>query len=143
MMATARRVTIEPIVVEGLPPILADRERISDAIYHLIHNGVKFNRSGGMVTVRCSHRDGWVFIAVADTGRGIPAEKLDTLGDPFSQVADPMRRGIEGIGLGLALVKYIVQAHAGELQMKSELGVGSTFTMILPVEGPVGRSTVR
>jgi signal transduction histidine kinase len=143
MMATARRVIIEPVMVEGLPLIYADRERMSDAIYHLIHNGIKFNRSGGVVNVRCSHRDGLVSIAVSDTGRGIPAEKLETLGDPFSQLADPMRRGIEGIGLGLALVKYIVQAHAGELRMESELGVGSTFTMILPIEGPAGHSASR
>lgn len=139
MMATARRVTVEAVMVQGLPPVRADRERVSDAIYHLIHNGIKFNRSGGMVNVRCAHGDGQVKIAVADTGRGIPADRLDTLGDPFTQVADPMRRGIEGIGLGLALVKYIVQAHAGELRIESELGVGSTFTMFLPVEGPTGQ----
>ena len=143
MMATARRVTVEAVMVQGLPSVWADRERISDAIYHLIHNGIKFNRSGGMVNVRCAHGDGQVTIAVADTGRGIPADRLDTLGDPFTQIADPMRRGIEGVGLGLALVKYIVQAHAGELRMESELGVGSTFTMILPVEGPTGQGVLK
>jgi signal transduction histidine kinase len=138
VMATARRVSIAVVQVEGLPAIQADRERISDAVYHLVHNGIKFNRSGGTVGVRCDHRDGRVMIEVTDTGRGIPAEKLDSLGDAFTQLADPMKRGIEGIGLGLALVKYIVQAHGGELVIKSQLGVGSTFTMILPVGGPAG-----
>ncbi len=138
VMATARRVSIAVVQVEGLPAIQADRERISDAVYHLVHNGIKFNRSGGTVGVRCDHRDRRVMIEVTDTGRGIPAEKLDSLGDAFTQLADPMKRGIEGIGLGLALVKYIVQAHGGELVIKSQLGVGSTFTMILPIGGPTG-----
>jgi signal transduction histidine kinase len=138
VMATARRVSIAVVQVEGLPAIQADRERISDAVYHLVHNGIKFNRSGGTVGVRCAHRDGRVMIEVTDTGRGIPAEKLDSLGDAFTQLVDPMKRGIEGIGLGLALVKYIVQAHGGELVIESQLGVGSTFTMILPVGGPAG-----
>ena len=82
-------------------------------------------------------------IEVTDTGRGIPAEKLDSLGDAFTQLVDPMKRGIEGIGLGLALVKYIVQAHGGELTMESELGVGSTFTMVLPIGGPGGARRAR
>jgi len=138
VMATARRVSISVVQVEGLPAIRADRERLSDAVYHLVHNGIKFNRSGGTVGVRCDHRDGRVMIEVADTGRGIPAEKLDSLGDAFTQLVDPMKRGIEGIGLGLALVKYIVQAHGGELTIESELGVGSTFTMVLPIGGPGG-----
>jgi signal transduction histidine kinase len=136
VMATARRVSIAVVQVEGLPPVQADRERISDAVYHLVHNGIKFNRSGGTVGVRCDYRDGRVMIEVTDTGRGIPADRLDSLGDAFTQLADPMKRGIEGIGLGLALVKYIVQAHGGELIIESELGVGSTFTMVLPVGGP-------
>ena len=132
MMAAARRVSIETVMVEGLPVILADRERISDAVYHLVHNGIKFNRSGGTVNVRCGYGDGQVTIEVADTGRGIPADRLDTLADPFVQLADPVKRGVEGIGLGLALVKYIAQAHGGELGIKSQLGAGSTFTMTIP-----------
>lgn len=139
MMATARRVSIEVVVVEGLPMIRADRQRITDAVHHLVHNGIKFNRSGGSVQVRCDHGEGRVMVQVADTGRGIPEERLESLGDPFVQLADPVKRGIEGVGLGLALAKYIVQAHGGELTVESKLGVGSTFSLHLPVDGPGAR----
>ncbi len=143
MMSKARRVSIHIVVVEGMPIISADRERLSDAIYHLMHNAVKFNRSGGDVNVRCGYRDGWATVDVEDTGRGIPAEKLDELGTPFSQMVDSERRGLEGMGLGLALIKYVAQAHGGRLDIQSKLGVGSTFSFQIPVDGPASQLSSR
>jgi two-component system phosphate regulon sensor histidine kinase PhoR len=143
MMSKARRVSIHIVVVEGMPTIAADPERLADAIYHLMHNAVKFNRSGGEVNVRCGYRDGWATVDVEDTGRGIPADKLEALGAPFAQLADSERRGLEGMGLGLALIKYVAQAHGGRLEIESKLGVGSTFCFQIPVGGPASRLTGR
>ena len=106
---------------------------LAEAIYHLTHNAVKFTSTGGKVTVR-AHTDAAGFhLEVNDTGSGIPAERLPTLWDSFSQMADPLLRGVEGLGLGLALVKYVVNAHGGEVWAKSQQGVGSTFGFNLPI----------
>jgi signal transduction histidine kinase len=120
----------------GLPPLVGDEMRLAEATYHLIHNAIKFTHSGGMVTVEYWLKDKGVTFEVQDTGIGIPAEKLKLLGDPFSQIADPLKRGMEGLGLGLALVKYVVHAHGGQLTMSSQEGVGSKFGFWLPLAGP-------
>jgi signal transduction histidine kinase len=75
---------------------------------------------------------------VKDSGVGIPADRLPDLWEGFTQMADPLRRGVEGLGLGLALVKYIVRAHGGRVWANSEEGVGSTFGFEIPLEGPQG-----
>jgi len=74
-----------------------------------------------------------LYLAVNDTGEGIAEEDLPLLWESFSQVADSLERGNIGLGLGLALVKHIVEAHHGEVWVKSELGVGSTFGFNLPI----------
>ena len=118
------------------PLIYGDRERLEDAVRHLMHNAIKFNRPGGSVEVRYAIEGEMAVIEVADSGRGIPADRLPDLGTPFMQLADPVKRGVEGVGLGLSLVTYVVQAHGGELAVESELDVGSTFTIRLPIGGP-------
>ncbi len=139
-MAKARRVSVNVLVVGAVPPVFGDRERLADAVYHLVHNAIKFNRSGGTVNVSCRSVDGDVVLQVEDTGRGIPANQIDSLGRPFNQLVDPIKRGTEGLGIGLALVKYIAQAHGGQLQVESKLGVGSAFMVRIPLDRP--RSTL-
>lgn len=121
---------------EGMPQIWADKRRLSEAVYHLIHNAIKFNRTGGMVRVRYRSDDDKVWFEVRDTGVGISADKLNVLWDPFSQVADPLTRGIEGLGLGLALVKFVVCAHGGRVGVSSRKGAGSAFSFWVPISGP-------
>ena len=133
-VADSRQVTLHVAPSNGVPPIMADEARLSEAIYHLIHNAIKFNQAGGTVQIRCWAEDGGVTFEVQDTGTGIPAEKLKLLGDPFSQVADPVKRGVEGLGLGLALVKYVVRAHGGQMDISSQEGVGSRFRFWLPLK---------
>ena len=96
---------------------------------------------GEIVRVYCWTKDDKVSFTVQDTGIGVPQDKLALLGDPFSQMADPLRRGVEGLGLGLALVKYVVHAHGGQLEMKSQENVGSTFGFWLPITRP-GQATL-
>ena len=135
-IAAARRVSVSINATPDLPSIYGDRERLEDAVRHLMHNAIKFNRPGGSVEVRYAIEEETALIEVADSGRGIPADRLADLGTPFMQLADPVKRGVEGVGLGLSLVTYVVQAHGGELDIESELDVGSTFTIRLPVGGP-------
>jgi len=122
---------------EGMPLIRADEGRLKEAIYHLVYNAIKFNRPGGSIHVHYAWDDKCLKFEVKDTGIGIPAEKLEQLWDTFSQVADPLKRGREGLGLGLALVRYVVRAHGGRVGASSQEGVGSTFRFWLPRNGPV------
>lgn len=111
----------------------ADRERISEAIWHLLHNAIKFTKRGGQITVEAANQDGGISVQVEDTGVGISADQQSRLWEAFTQVADPLQRGVEGLGLGLALVRYVALAHGGKITLHSELGVGSVFRLWLPV----------
>ncbi len=128
---------------EGLPPINGDRARLGDAIYHLMQNAIKFTGPEGVVTARCWPKDGCLYFAVTDTGVGVPSDKLAGLWEGFEQMADPLKRGLEGLGLGLALVKYVVTAHDGEVTAESVEGEGSTFGFHIPIGGPAPRTTIR
>lgn len=123
---------------EGLPPVHGDRARLSDAAYHLIQNAIKFTGPGGAVTARCRAKEGQFIFEVTDNGVGVPPEKLESLWEGFNQMADPLKRGLEGLGLGLALVKYVVTAHGGQTIAQSSglPGEGSTFGFTIPLAGP-------
>jgi hypothetical protein len=130
------------VTIDGdkqMPCICADERRLSEAVYHLVHNAIKFNRMDGMVRVRYRSDDEKVWFEVRDTGVGIPSDKLSLVWDPFSQAADPVMRAIEGLGLGLALVKLVVNAHGGRVGVSSREGVGSAFSFWVPIAGPDGR----
>jgi signal transduction histidine kinase len=77
----------------------------------------------------------WVKIAVSDTGSGIEPEHMEMIWELFEQGSDPLRRGQEGLGLGLALSRYIVEGHQGKIEAETQVGSGSTFTIKLPRNG--------
>jgi signal transduction histidine kinase len=132
-LAQSNGVTLEIELGGERPLILADPAHIADAIYHLVHNAIRFSPEGGIVWVRVQQKGTAVSLTVQDTGAGIPSDKLSTLWDGFSQLADPLLRGVEGLDLGLSLVKYIVKAHNGELFAESQIGQGSTFGFAIPI----------
>jgi signal transduction histidine kinase len=120
-------------VSEAALELRGDKDRLGDAVYHLVHNAIKFTETGGEVWVRCRSADHSIRFEVQDTGVGVPEDKLPTLWEDFTQMADPLRRGVEGLGLGLALVKYVVNAHdGGDVFAQGEEGVGSTFGFEIP-----------
>lgn len=121
-------------VSDNLPEIQGDVERLTDAVHELVTNALKFTPRGGKITVNMWAKDKLLFFTVQDTGQGIPPAELPALWDGFRQMADPLLRGREGLGLGLALVKYIVEAHQGEVWATSQVGVGSTFGFKLPIQ---------
>jgi len=136
MIAKSRKVTVATDIPNDLPTIQADPERISEAVFHLVQNAIKFNRPQGTVHVIVRAEKEEVIIEVEDTGVGVPADKLASLWESFIQMADPLRRGVEGLGIGLALVKYVATAHGGRVWAQSVEGQGSTFGFSLPLKPP-------
>ncbi|MHB8626151.1 MAG: sensor histidine kinase [Aggregatilineales bacterium] len=131
-MAQSRGLKLSVQTEKNLILPAGDRERISEAIWHLLHNAIKFTKRGGQITISAAHQDDGVMIQIKDTGVGISAEQQGRLWEAFTQVADPLQRGVEGLGLGLALVRYVAVAHGGKITLQSELGAGSIFSLWVP-----------
>ena len=111
----------------------ADSEKLQQILLNLFSNAIKFTDAGGRVTARCTQPgDSRVAIEVADTGRGIPANQLERVFEPFVQIDTKLTRASEGTGLGLSISRELARAMGGELTVRSELGIGSTFTLTLP-----------
>ncbi len=110
----------------------ADPDKLQQIVLNLLSNAVKFTSAGGRIALAASARDHVVEISVHDTGRGVPADKLDVIFDPFVQVERSLSRPAEGTGLGLAISRDLARAMGGEISVESTEGVGSTFTVTLP-----------
>ena len=130
---TRKQITLTEHRPPELPEILLDKERMSEAIVHLIDNAVKFSPQHSTIVLKTTVHPHDLRVAVIDYGKGIPADKLDSIWDSFSQMNETMERGLEGLGLGLAIARYIVEAHNGTITVESTLGKGSTFTIRLPL----------
>jgi len=112
--------------------VLADNQRLKQVLLNLISNAVKYNREGGRVTVSCTDSSPTrLRLTVTDTGPGIPPEQIDGLFEPFNRLGAE-KTAIEGTGLGLALAKRLTEAMHGALDVTSEIGRGSTFSVELP-----------
>ncbi len=116
-----------------LPPIWGDPAHLRRVVDNLVGNALKFTPAGGTVTLRLSQVGANLVLEVADTGIGIPQDKLERVFERFYQVDGSMSRRYGGTGLGLALVKEIVQAHHGTVAVRSVLGRGTTFSVTLPI----------
>ena len=112
--------------------VLADPEKLQQIVLNLLTNAVKFTDSGGAITLSAKSAGSCIEISVADTGAGIPAEKLEKIFDPFVQAERRLNQPVQGVGLGLAISRDIAHAMRGEITVKSTVGEGSTFTLSLP-----------
>jgi signal transduction histidine kinase len=120
-------------IVPELPPISGDAMALRRVLDNLVSNALKFTPAGGRVTVRLCPGADTLMLEVADTGIGIPADQLEHIFERFYQVDGSATRKYGGMGLGLALVKQVVEAHGGQITVTSEVEAGSTFTVVLPV----------
>jgi signal transduction histidine kinase len=123
--------TLEIEVDSSLPLVEGGANNLRRVLDNLVGNALKFTPEGGVVRVKAFERDDRVMLQVSDTGIGIPADKLDRVFERFYQVDGSSRRKYGGAGLGLALVKDIVEAYGGEVSVASDVEVGSTFTVAL------------
>ncbi|HNA88982.1 MAG TPA: ATP-binding protein [Anaerolineales bacterium] len=126
--AEERGVKLQLSAADGLPPVQADAEKISWVISQLIDNGIKFTPSGGTVSVMLKEEGSNLLqIIVSDTGIGIPQNRMNEIFEPFHQLDGSSTRRFGGTGLGLSLVRQIVEAHGSLLDVKSVEGKGSIF----------------
>jgi PAS domain S-box-containing protein len=131
----AERVKVE--AAEGLPPVLADRDRLERILTNLVSNALKYSSPESTVEIALTRRDGEVVTSVVDQGQGIPAQELPRLFERFYRAQEAREHG-EGLGLGLYITKRLVEAHGGRIRVESQVGTGSTFSFTLPV-GTAGR----
>lgn len=115
--------------------ISADPLRFKQIIYNLVSNAIKFTPEGGLITVECSTTPEGGFVAVTDTGIGIPESEHEAIFDKFFQLSSTTRGVREGTGLGLAITKELIEMHGGRIWVESKPGQGSRFQFIVPLDG--------
>jgi len=135
-LARAKNVTFQSDLQRGLPTIVADERACRQVLINLLSNAVKFSHEGGVVTVTMKRQGSWLNITVGDRGIGMGPEAIAHIGEPFFQANDGLARRYEGTGLGLSIVKGLIDLHQGTLRVSSEAGVGTTMTVLLPINGP-------
>ena len=136
--AASRDMTIAVSAPPDLPPVLGDADELTQVFQNLIDNAVKYARPGTAIAVEITQsakRPSALAVAVRDQGEGIPRDHLPRLTERFYRVDAARSRALGGTGLGLAIVKHIVNHHRGLLEIESELGKGSVFTVHLPAAG--------
>jgi signal transduction histidine kinase len=118
---------------EGLPLVDADGDALTQALLNLLSNAIKFSREGSRIDLRVFREGNEVLLQVEDRGRGITPRDQQAIFRDFFRTAEAEREGIPGTGLGLPLVAHVAEAHGGRVEVESEVGRGSTFTIRIPV----------
>ncbi len=135
LRARRKGVTIDGRTTGDLAAVLVDPDRLQSAVHRLCENAVKYTPSGGHVEIDVTRSEDTITIAVSDTGPGIPPDKHELIFEKFAQLDDDRHRDKteRGVGLGLYVVKRVVELHGGEISVESEVGKGSTFTIQIPI----------
>ena len=134
-LASRRRVNITLSMAPELPMVSADRVAVTRVLRHLLDNAIKFGPPNQVIQIQVDRHDHWVRLAVRDQGPGLSPADVERIFDVFYQVDGSATRKAGGLGVGLALVRKLVEAHGSHVTVKSELGKGSTFAFELPAVG--------
>ena len=132
--AAAKNIHLNVRLDADMDAAVADRRAVKQILINLLSNAVKFTDERGCVTIDAGVRNGVMVIDVADTGIGMSADELETIGEPFTQVDNSYTRQCEGTGLGLALVKGLVRLHGGRFEITSEPAVGTCVHIAIPCQ---------
>lgn len=131
--AGEKHIAIETRIAASLPAILGDRMRLAQAIDNLLTNAIKFSLPGTTTTVQARASHGQPWISVRDRGQGIAPADLGKLFRPFGVTSTRATGGERSTGLGLLIVTRTVEAHGGSVRVRSRLGIGTTFHLLLPL----------
>jgi signal transduction histidine kinase len=122
-------------VPAGFPKIWADPDRLRQVLTNLVTNAVKYSPEGGSINVRCRERGSQsIVIEITDHGLGIPQDQIGKLFSKFARIRTDEHMKISGTGLGLYICRLIAEGHGGQIWVESEVGKGSTFGMVLPID---------
>jgi signal transduction histidine kinase len=132
--AEDKRLRLVTHVDPDLGTVLADRDKLEKVVLNLVMNAMKFTPAGGRVELRAEKRGEEMTLSVADTGMGISEKNLPYVFDRFWQADGSSKRKYQGVGIGLALVKELVEIHGGKVAVQSQEGKGTTFTVTLPYQ---------
>jgi PAS domain S-box-containing protein len=135
LSAEEKGIAITSEIAEELPSFSGDRGGVEAIFVNLISNAIKYTPKGGNVNVSLNKEAKGIRLMVTDTGMGIPPEDIDQIFEKFYRIKTEQTRSISGSGLGLSIVKGIVEAHSGAVHVESEVGNGTTFIVSLPGEG--------
>ncbi|MCG6956207.1 MAG: HAMP domain-containing histidine kinase [Gemmatimonadetes bacterium] len=127
------RYTLTTEIEEGLPAVEADADALTQALLNLLSNATKFSEEGSDIALRVFREEDQVLLQVEDHGPGIDPQEQEAIFRDFYRTADAERRGIPGTGLGLSLVSHVAHAHGGSVDLESEVGRGSAFTVRIPI----------
>lgn len=136
LQAKNKGVTLTTRVARDAGELVADRRAVQQVLINLVGNALKFTDAGGVVSLDAERKGGDIVFTVSDTGIGIPEDKIALLGRPFMQVQNDYARKYEGTGLGLSLVKGLVELHGGRVTITSRLGEGTVVSVAFPEAGP-------
>lgn len=139
-MAQSRDVRLVADTARHLPMLVADERACRQILLNLLSNAIKFSNPGGTVTVTLKRQGTSLNLTVSDQGIGMAPESLARIGEAFFQEQSGLARGYEGTGLGLSIVKGLVELHHGTLRAMSEIGAGTSVTVLLPINGPAIKS---
>ncbi len=132
--------TLEVDIAADLPEVVADQEALAQALLNLVNNSIKYSREARHIALRVAFEDGEVRVGVTDRGIGVAKAEQRKIFEKFYRAEDSLVHETKGSGLGLPLVRHIMEAHGGSVEVQSTPGAGSTFTLVLPVRN--GRTAV-
>jgi signal transduction histidine kinase len=130
--AKLKEISFSVFCPEDLSPVIADKEKIGWVINQLLDNAIKFTPTGGTVTIKVIQENGKVCLSIQDNGIGIPQERIAEIFEPFHQLDSSVTRHFSGTGLGLAMVRRILDGHGTQMKVSSKVGAGTRFDFSLP-----------
>ena len=136
LRASGKSIAVEVEIHDAMPDIMVDSARVTDALQRLCDNAIKYTDSGGRVLISAFRDSGQICIGVSDSGQGIPMDRCEDIFEKFAQLDDDATRdkNERGAGLGLYVVKRTAELHGGSVEVESEPGHGSAFTVRLPIQ---------
>lgn len=131
--AKLKKITIHNNLRENLPPVRADKDKLTQIFVNILDNAVKFTPESGEVIIAADESDAYAVVSIIDTGIGVPQDEIQRLGERFYRVDKTRSRDLGGTGLGLSIVKHLMIAHGGRMEIESKFGRGTKVSLFFPV----------